>query len=180
MRCALSSRLPQQAGQRFDAALASRGVALLTDSRDVLDMGLEVGLPVNITVAFATLDNCDASSQPKSLEVVYHLFTTRSPGYTSRAMDPASAADDPVRAAGMDQQRFAFTPRLDYDRAAKTQAGAALQVRHLGIIDAVALDATARWTVRACTWLLRAHSSRKTRGCSNRAMASGPGCVFRL
>jgi hypothetical protein len=143
----LRSRLPQQAGQRYDAALVSRGVALLTDSRGALEMGLEVGQPVNITVAFATLDNCDASSQPKSLEVVYHLFTTRSAGYTNRAVDPALTADDPVRAAGLDQQRFAFTPRLDYNRAAKTRAGAALDVRRLGIIDAVALWTTS-W--RAC------------------------------
>jgi hypothetical protein len=62
--------------------------------------------------------------------------------YGIRAGDPDVEVRDPVKAAGLEEeQRFALTPRLDYDRAAKTLLGAALEVRRLGIINALSLDA---------------------------------------
>jgi hypothetical protein len=87
------------------------------------------------------LDNCDASTQPKSLEVVYHLFTTRIPSNAGRTVD-SGMTNDPVRAAGLDQQqRFVLAPQLDYDRAAKTEIGAVLELRDFGVLDAVSMQA---------------------------------------
>jgi hypothetical protein len=135
----IKPQLPQKEGQPYSPGEVTKGVSVLTQSNPG-DMG--IGLPVKISAAVAQIENCNDSSTPKTLDLVYSFFTSNISFFTSR-MSEASVKEsaDPVDGSGLaPQQRFAFTPRFGYNRAAKAQAGASLEIRNLGPVDTLALD----------------------------------------
>ena len=135
----LKAQLPQKEGQPYSPAQVTKGVGVLTPSNSG---AIEIGLPVKISAAVAHIENCNASSTPKTLDVVYSFFTSDISFFTSRTSEAAAKEpSDPVDGSGLArEQRFAFAPRFSYNRAAKTQAGASLAIRNLGPVDTLAID----------------------------------------
>ena len=136
----LKPSLPQKENVLFNDGDVTKGAILVRDK--LSSNPVNIGLPVNVTAVIAHICNCRSTTSPKTLDVVYRVFTSQIPFFPIRAAEsiPIESAD-PVKGAGLDRPLpVSFVPRFDYNRAAKARFGANFAIRHLGPIDALTID----------------------------------------
>jgi hypothetical protein len=134
------ARLPQKEGELFRDGDVSAGTR---EIENILRQNAPaIGLPVNITVAIAYLENCNAQSSPKKLDVLYRVYTSRIPYFFSRAYESRVAeTKDSAEAAGMTRhQRFRLLPNAGFEPERKLFAGGEFEVQKLGAIERLALS----------------------------------------
>ena len=87
------------------------------------DVGV-VDLPITVSVVVATVENCKDHDVPPTLDVVYHVFTTRWPFQANWEFEGrAVETSEPARGAGMDRRSWHVVPVAAFEPAAGPTGG---------------------------------------------------------
>ena len=128
-------KMPQKEGQFFRDFSVSNGTDTIRIMLSRNDPA--IGLPVNITASIAYIENCQAESEPSTLDVVYRVYTSRLPFFASRVPEAHEIEkDDPPEGAGMSQdQDFRFLPRVGFNKSSMAFGGAEFVAQNQGPVE---------------------------------------------